>query len=136
MSEPDGVPEQTSEPDGATETPNESSNVDVMKLLKESLAVKGELEAARKEIAELKAAKDSLERAQLEARRTTAVREAGLPEECAQFLSLDDADGWESAIKALQGVAAATKPTRDPAAEAPLASDDGEKYVRKFLGLR
>lgn len=118
------------------EEPKEGGNVDVLALLKESLSLKDELAKARKEIEALQAAKADLEKAQVEGRRAAAVRDAGLSEECARFLPIDDEKSWEDAIKALQSLRGDSTIQRDPAADAAPDNNNEEKYVRNFLGLR
>lgn len=133
-------PVETAEEAPAEETPveepKESGNVDVLALLKESLSLKDELAKARKEIEALQAAKADLEKAQVEGRRAAAVRDAGLSEECARFLPIDDEKSWEDAIKALQSLRGDSTIQRDPAADAAPDNNNEEKYVRNFLGLR
>ena len=128
--------EEPTAKEAPAEEPKESGNVDVLALLKESLSLKDELAKARKEIEALQAAKADLEKAQVEGRRAAAVRDAGLSEECARFLPIDDEKSWEDAIKALQSLRGDSTIQRDPAADAAPDNNNEEKYVRNFLGLR
>lgn len=119
------------------EAPKEDApSSDVLALVKEALSLREDVKTLKAELEAMTKRATEAEAFRSQAGKSKALREAGLPEEWARFLSEDEGK-WAEDIETLK-ITSETKTTapRDPAADADAADVNEEKYVRNFLGLR
>lgn len=127
-------------PTSEEEKSAEVGNGGLLATLKEALALKDELKAVKEQLAEMTKRAEEAEAYRMEGRKAEALREAGLPEQCARFLG-DNEGGWDGAIadlKALRGVQApAAIPEDGQPVDLEPRHEDGTPLseARRMLGI-
>lgn len=119
------------------EAPKEDApSSDVLALVKEALSLREDVKTLKAELEAMTKRATEAEAFRSQAGKSKALRDAGLPEEWARFLSEDESK-WAEDIETLK-ITSDGKSTapHDPATDADAADVNEEKYVRNFLGLR
>lgn len=128
--------EPKSEDPKAEVAKDDAPSSDVLALMKEALSLREDVKTLKAELEAMTKRATEAEAFRSQAGKSKALREAGLPEEWARFLS-DDESKWAEDIETLKITSSAKSATpQDPAADADAADVNEEKYVRNFLGLR